>query len=80
MLEKLYRTAMLIGVCSCMRLLEIFSTSLSLLQVHLIRCRDAGQHNTQQRIQHHMKVKEENNALRADVARLHDEVARQSSR
>ncbi|KAK9837355.1 hypothetical protein WJX84_008444 [Apatococcus fuscideae] len=39
-----------------------------------------GQHNTQQRIQHHMKVKEENNALRADVARLHDELARQTSR
>ena len=39
-----------------------------------------GQHNTQQRIQHHMKVKEENVGLRADVAKLHDDLARQTSR
>ena len=39
-----------------------------------------GQHNIHQRIQHHQKVKDENNALRGQVAACRDDVAKHSIR
>ena len=39
-----------------------------------------GQHNIHQRIQHHQKVKDENNALRSQVAACRDDLAKQSIR
>ena len=39
-----------------------------------------GQHNIHQRIQHHQKVKDENNSLRGQVAACRDDVAKQSIR
>ncbi len=39
-----------------------------------------GQHNIHQRIQHHQKVKDENNALRGQLAACRDDVAKHSIR
>ena len=39
-----------------------------------------GQHNIHQRIQHHQKVKDENNALRSQVAACRDDLAKHSIR
>ena len=39
-----------------------------------------GQHNIHQRIQHHQKVKDENNALRGQLAACRDDLAKQSIR
>ena len=39
-----------------------------------------GQHNIHQRIQHHQKVKDENNALRSQVAACRDDLTKQSIR
>lgn len=39
-----------------------------------------GQHNIHQRIQHHQKVKDENNALRGQVAACRDDVAKHTIR
>ena len=39
-----------------------------------------GQHNINQRIQHHQKVKDENNALRVEVASQREQVADNAAR
>ena len=39
-----------------------------------------GQHNIHQRIQHHQKVKDDNNALRGQLAACRDDVAKHSIR
>lgn len=59
-------------------------------QVQAVQAREAqleqqvtaltGQHNIHQRIQHHQKVKDENNALRSQVAACRDDLAKQSIR
>jgi hypothetical protein len=41
---------------------------------------DAGQHNINQRIQHHQKVKEENNQLKAELFKLRDDHTKQAAR